>query len=166
MPACLSRVAVSDLLCSLFFAQSVFKLFLWDIAFFMLAGKSFSHQAPVLKVASFLPALLLILGVTWLISSGDKNEDFRDGDSEPTSLPLCHYRYHSYKSGEYTSEAPLLAAFSTWSPISLPHLSPWPSCFRFVYVFLKGLRKENTAGSMTLRSSLCIQLFAIYCMVL
>lgn len=75
MPACLSRVAVSDLLCSLFFAQSVFKLFLWDIAFFVLAGKSFSHQAPVLKVASFLPALLLILGVTWLISSGDKNED-------------------------------------------------------------------------------------------
>ena len=59
----------------------------------------FSHQAPSLKVASFLPALLLILGVTWLVSSGDKSEDFRDGDSEPTSLPLCHYRYHSYKSG-------------------------------------------------------------------
>lgn len=84
----------------------------------------FSHQAPSLKVASFLPALLLILGVTWLVSSGDKSEDFRDGDSEPTSLPLCHYRYHSYKSGEHTSGAPLLAASSTWSPISLPHLSP------------------------------------------
>lgn len=124
LPACLSRGAVSDLLSSLFFAQSVFKLFLWEIPFIVHAGKSFSHQVPFLKVASFLPALFLILGVTWLVSSGDKSEDFRDGDSEPTSLPLCHYRYHSYKSGEHTSGAPLLGASSTWSPISLPHLSP------------------------------------------
>lgn len=86
LPACLSRRAVSGLLCSLSLHNLSSSCFLWEIAFLVLAGKSF-HQAPSLKVASFLPALLLIL-VTWLVSSGDKSEDFRDGDSEPSSLPL------------------------------------------------------------------------------
>lgn len=103
----------------------------------------FSHQAPSLKVASFLPALLLILGVTWLVSSGDKSEDFRDGDSEPTSLPLCHYRYHSYKSGEHTSGAPLLAASSPPGHPSVCPICPLAFLLQIHLCFPQGTKKRR-----------------------